>query len=183
MKFKLFYRSQTVHVDRSESRARHAGPLRIRNHVEDIISEDFPSPLIRCGRQQQRPDTFLTHDQNQPLVVPSLIIQPSSSTEARDFDLDLKSEWYAKSPPAFPPKSMKVDGKITHAISMGWSGNGTRKIHTFTAHIRFLDTLASAKIHLTWDASNPAVTVKAQQKHYPPPRKLQSSELEAYGQK
>jgi hypothetical protein len=106
-----------------------------------------------------------------------LTSQPTSSHEPKDYDLDLKSLWFAKSPPAFPPPSMNRGGKLTYASSSGWSSSGVRKTHTFTAHVRNTATLASSRIHLTWDASNPTVTVKAYQRHDPPPRKLSQSEL------
>ncbi|KAN0115104.1 hypothetical protein V8E51_004648 [Hyaloscypha variabilis] len=105
--------------------------------------------------------------------------QPTSSHEAKDYDLDLKSLWFAKSPPSFPPPTMNGNGKITYSIDSGWSRSGVRETHMFTAHVRNTVTLASSKIHLTWDASNPGVTVKAQQRHDPPPRKLSQSELES----
>jgi hypothetical protein len=108
-----------------------------------------------------------------------LTAQPTSSYDEREFDLDLKSLWFAKSPPAFPPRTMNRDGKLTFTSSSGWSSSGVRKTQTFTAHVRNTATLASSKIRLTWDASNPAVTVKAEQRHDPPPRKLSRSELES----
>ena len=114
-----------------------------------------------------------------------LIVQPTSSTEPqtqiRDLDLDLKSLWFAREPVAFPPATInRLPGKRTYASSSGWSSTGVRKIHTFTGAIRDNTTLGTTIIRLTWDGSNPGVTVKAQQRHIPPPKKLTRSELDAY---
>jgi len=111
-----------------------------------------------------------------------LILQTSSATNnTSDLELDLKSGWYAKSPPTFPPASIhRLPGKRSYASSSGWSSSGVRKTHTFTGAIRDNTTLATTIIHLTWDASNPEHTVKAQQRHISPPRKLSSNELESY---
>jgi hypothetical protein len=96
----------------------------------------------------------------------------------KDLDLDLKSLWFAKSPPMFPPPSLGRDGKISTASSSGWSSNGVRKTHTFNGIIQDNSTMARTKILLSWDDSNPGLTVKAQQKHIPPPRKLSRHELD-----
>jgi hypothetical protein len=109
-----------------------------------------------------------------------LTSQPISSHNAKDYDLDLKSLWFAKSPVSFPPPSMNRDGKFIFASSQGWSSSGVRRTHTFTSHVRNTTTLAGTKIHLTWDASNPGLTVKAEQRHDPSPRKLSQGELESY---
>jgi hypothetical protein len=109
-----------------------------------------------------------------------LTSQPISSHNAKDYDLDLQSIWFAKSPVSFPPPSMNRDGKLIFAYSQGWSSSGVRRIHTFTAHVRNTTTLAGTKIHLTWDASNPGLTAKAEQRHDAPPRQLSQGELESY---
>ena len=114
-----------------------------------------------------------------------LIAQPTRSPEPqiqmRDLDLDLKSLWFAKVPAVFPPPSINsLPGKRTYSSSSGWTSSGVRKTHTFTGAIRDTTTLGTTIIHLTWDGSNPGVTVKAQQRHIPPPRKLSRSELDAY---
>ena len=112
-----------------------------------------------------------------------LIPQPSSPPDSSnvDLDLDLLSGWYAKTPAAFPPTSIKgMPGKRSYSSSSGWSSSGVRKTYTFTGAVRDNGTLATTIIHLTWDASNPEYTVKAQQRHIPPPRKLSVTELEQY---
>jgi len=132
----------------------------------------------RSHHHESRPHTS-GHRQEHQHKDRALTAQLTSSYDAKDFDLDLKSLWFAKSPPAFPPRSMTRDGKLTYASSSGWSSSGVRKTHTFTAHVRNTTTLAGTKILLTWDASNPAVTVKVEQRHDPPPRQLGRSELES----
>ncbi|KAG9232754.1 putative altered inheritance of mitochondria protein 3 [Amylocarpus encephaloides] len=108
---------------------------------------------------------------------------PTSSTHRttppppRDLDLDLQSLWFASSPPAFPPPTIS-HSRLTHATTSGWSSNGVRKTHTFSAVVQDNGTLARTNIHLTWDASNPGLTVKAQQRHTPPPPALSRYELD-----
>ena len=114
-----------------------------------------------------------------------LIAQPTRSPEPqaqmRDLDLDLNSLWFARQPAAFPPASInRLPGSRTYASSSGWSSSGVRRTYTFTGAIRDTTTLGTTIVHLTWDGSNPGVTVKAQQKHILPPRKLSRSELDAY---
>ena len=101
------------------------------------------------------------------------------SYEAQDLDLDLKSKWFAKTHPKLPLSAIGPPGKKTSASTMGWSSSGPRKTHHYSAAIQDNTTLARTKIHLTWDGSNPGLTVKAQQKHYPPPRPLSRDELDA----
>ncbi|CZR54494.1 related to myosin tail region-interacting protein MTI1 [Phialocephala subalpina] len=109
--------------------------------------------------------------------------QPTSSHEQpyvpQDLDLDLQSLWFAQTPTRFPPKTIKPS-TITYAATSGWSSSGVRKTHTYSAHIRFYKDLSSTKIHLTWDSSNPGITVKVQQRHCPPPKQLSRGELEDY---
>lgn len=57
---------------------------------------------------------------------------------------------------------------------------GARKTYTFTGIIRHNVDLSTTKIHLTWDGSNPGLSVKAEQKQIPPPRPLSTNELEDY---
>lgn len=119
------------------------------------------------------------HRQRERMLIP----QPSSTPRSSNVDLDLglQSGWYAGNPPIFPPTSIKrMPGTRSYASSSGWSSSGVRKTHTFTGAIRDNATLATTIVHLTWDASNPEYTVKAKQKHIPPPRKLSADELEFY---
>jgi len=118
------------------------------------------------------------------LLTTQLIARASESKsrdsyQAQDLDLDLKSLWFARSPAILPPSIIGVHEKKIHASSSSWSSSGARKTHTYNTVVQDNSTLARTKIHLTWDASNPTVTVKAQQKHIPPPQKLNQNELEA----
>ncbi|KAI9737719.1 MAG: hypothetical protein M1818_005723 [Claussenomyces sp. TS43310] len=103
----------------------------------------------------------------------------SPNTERQDLDLDLGSLWFAKSPITFPPPAIARLSE-SYASSSGWSSSGVRKIYTFTGIIRHSTDLSTTKIHLTWDSANPGMTVKAEQKHFPSPRKLSLRELEDY---
>ena len=80
----------------------------------------------------------------------------------------------------FPPPNLNRGGKISSASSSGWSSHGVRKTHVFNGIIQDNSTMARTKILLSWDDSNPGLTVKAQQKHIPPPRKLTRQELDNY---
>lgn len=94
-------------------------------------------------------------------------------------NLDLQSLWFARG--IFPPPSIaSLPGKRGYASSSGWSSSGGRKTHTMTAIIRHNDDLSSTKIRLIWDGNNPGLTVKADQQYIPPPRNLNSAELETY---
>ncbi|RDW84567.1 hypothetical protein BP6252_02157 [Coleophoma cylindrospora] len=101
----------------------------------------------------------------------------NGSYEPKDFDLDLDSEWYAKGTWP-PPPLVRLPGKRSYACSSGWSQSAGRKTHHLDGAIRDSSTLATTNIHLVWDASWPKGSVKVQQRHSPPPRKLNSDELE-----
>jgi hypothetical protein len=110
--------------------------------------------------------------------------QPQTPGSPQDLGLDLTSLWFAKSPVKLPQSMIGTGAeKKIHASSSSWSSSGARKTHTYNVIVQDSATLARTKILLTWDASNPSVTVKAQQKHIPPPRQLTQGELEAYQQR
>ncbi|EKD11812.1 GMP synthase [Drepanopeziza brunnea f. sp. 'multigermtubi' MB_m1] len=98
----------------------------------------------------------------------------SSSSRDRpvDLDLDLQSLWFVDG--KFPPST--INTRIYSSTS-GWESSGSRKKHYKVIHMRFPD-LSSSKIRITWDSSNPGYTVKAEQRHTPPPRPLSRQELE-----
>jgi hypothetical protein len=99
--------------------------------------------------------------------------QQNSSHNAEDYDLDLKSVWFTTWPPSFPPRTMKADGKLEWIPAIEQLGHTTRVLRV---HVLHTDTLISTKIRLTWDVSNPARTVKAEQRHHTP-KKLSKAEL------
>ena len=96
-----------------------------------------------------------------------------------DLDLDLKSEWYAKSPPIWPPPHLKYSKQFRfNGYSTSWvSYDGHR--HTNFTGVIVHSNLAKSKIHITYDGAEPRLTAKAEQVHYPPPKPLNSQELEA----
>ncbi|KFX89362.1 hypothetical protein V490_07076 [Pseudogymnoascus sp. VKM F-3557] len=107
---------------------------------------------------------------------------PKATPKIEDFDLDLKKQWFANQPIVFPPPSIeRVPGSRGYNYSSGWSSNGVRKTCTFVGLVIY-STLAYTKIHITWDASNPSLTVKSEQKHFPPPIPLSRTELDSYRQ-
>jgi len=99
---------------------------------------------------------------------------------SHELDLSLSSLWFTKSPATLPPSIIGTQGKKIHASSSGWSSTGSRKTYTYTTIVQDNINLSRHIIELTWDASNPGVTVKARQKYIPPPRSLSWDELEAY---
>jgi hypothetical protein len=156
----------------------------VKSHIKNRLLLQFLLHIMdsfsKYLRDLQEAVAESLHEQRQRERM--LIPQPSSTPKSGvDLDLDLKSGWYARNPPTFPPQSInRLPGSRIYASSSGWSSTGVRKTHTFTGAIRDNATLATTIIQLTWDASNPEYTVKAKQKHIPPPRKLSAGELESY---
>jgi hypothetical protein len=105
----------------------------------------------------------------------------SSNTTNSDLDLDTGSLWFTRSPPAFPPRTIDKS-KYAYSTSSGWSQQGARVTHTFSAIVQSNATLARSKIYLTWDKTYPE-GVKVQQRHYPPPPELSGPELESNRQR
>ena len=105
---------------------------------------------------------------------------------AKDFDLDLGSLWYAKLPPIFPVPSMKAKGPCTSTYSYSWESDfgGMKKV--LVASCRWTDDLSTTKVKVAWTDKDPMRTVKAEQKHLPPPAPLSEEELDLahknYGQ-
>ncbi|PQE16037.1 gmp synthase protein [Rutstroemia sp. NJR-2017a WRK4] len=96
-----------------------------------------------------------------------------------DLPLDLPSLWFLQSPIPFPPPSIaRLPGTRTATYSTSWSSNGVRKTHTLTGIIRDNTTLSSTKLKLTWDSSSPAHSIRALQKHIPPPPPLSQTQLQ-----
>ncbi|OBT55743.1 hypothetical protein VE04_03914 [Pseudogymnoascus sp. 24MN13] len=111
---------------------------------------------------------------------PKPSIVPKATPKIEDFDLDLEKQWFANQHIVFPPDSIeRVPGSRGYRYSSGWSSNGVRKTCTFNGLVIY-KTLAYTKIHITWDASNPGLTVKSEQKHFPPPISPSKSQLDSY---
>jgi hypothetical protein len=107
-------------------------------------------------------------------------VAPAKASQPYDLDLSLQTQWYARSPVILPPSIVGNTGKSTYASNSGWTSSGPRKTHTYSAVVQHSKDLSRHKIHLIWDASNPCLTVKAQQKYISPPRALTPNELEIY---
>lgn len=104
-----------------------------------------------------------------------------STPEQKDYDLDLQSLWFTKSPPVFPPPSVnRLPGSRGSTYKTGWTSSGSRRTHFLIGALRDNSSLVTTKIHLTWDGNEPGLTVKAQQKHFPPPSPLSKEEQEHY---
>ncbi|KAL5354751.1 hypothetical protein ACLOAV_000840 [Pseudogymnoascus australis] len=113
---------------------------------------------------------------------PKPSITQKTAIKIEDFDLDLEKQWFANQPVVFPPASIdRVPGSRGYKYSSGWSSNGVRKTCTFIGLVIY-NTLAYTKIHITWDASNPGLTVKSEQRHFPPPIAPTKSQLDSYRQ-
>lgn len=95
----------------------------------------------------------------------------------QDFDLALPTLWFTTSPPRFPIPSIAAHGPSTHtyAWEIEQSYLGTSK--TLIVAVRFVDTMATTKIRLVWQDSSPLSTVKAEQKHIPPPPQPSEEDL------
>ena len=104
----------------------------------------------------------------------------------QDFDLNLNSLWYSKNPPAFPVPSMKAKGPCTSTYTWSWEQDFTDTRKLLICAVRWTDTLATTKVRVTWNDSDPRRTVETQQIHIPPPAPLSENELldasKAYGQ-
>ena len=113
-----------------------------------------------------------------------LTLQTTTSVpKQKDYDLDLQSLWFAKSPLVFPPPNInRLPGSRSSSHNTGWTSSGVRRTHFFTGVLRDNVSLVTTKIHLTWDGNEPGLTVKAQQKHIPPPPPLNKGEQEHYRQ-
>lgn len=94
----------------------------------------------------------------------------------KEFDLALSTLWFTKNPPSLPP-AIRAAGTTTHTYSWMTEQSYKSMTKTLIVAIRFTDTLAITKLLLCWDTSNPASSVKAQQKHYPPPAALSEEDI------
>ena len=95
-----------------------------------------------------------------------------------DFDLVLSTLWYRFNPPKFPLPSMLAHGPCTstYTWSMEQSFAGITK--TLICAVLFTNIHTITKVRLTFDPTNPAETVQAEQKHYPPPKELSPEDLD-----
>ncbi|KAH0543275.1 hypothetical protein FGG08_002439 [Glutinoglossum americanum] len=138
-----------------------------------------PPPLPLTSKPKPGYTASQPNDQDRPVQI---TFKGANDTPG-DVELSLDSLWFAKNPPAFPPPAIaRIEEKL-YVLSSSWSRSGPRTTHTLTAIVRWTSNLSTTKIRLTWDASNPRITVKAEQKHFPPPSPLSPRELEAQQQR
>lgn len=142
-------------------------------HRKQLSHRHKPNAAPKSSHSHQTAKQSHKKHKHRPSTHP-LTIQPSRSTPNQpvDLDLDLKSQWFVKG--QFPPRTVPTKSFTT---SSGWSSSGSRKSHWLVAHMRFPD-LSSTKIRVTWDGSSPEYTVKAEQRHFPPPPAMSRMEVE-----
>lgn len=118
-----------------------------------------PPPVIPSGT---RPSPLAVLRNN---GLPSQIF-PESPPE---LDLCLSEAWFSKTPPGLPLSIECIEEKM-HSFTSSWERlpSGRTK-HTLVLSIRWTLNLSTTKIKITWDASAPSATAKAEQKHFPPP--------------
>ncbi|KAI5855195.1 hypothetical protein BZA05DRAFT_390801 [Tricharina praecox] len=94
-----------------------------------------------------------------------------------DLDLSLEQEWFTTSLMRFPP-SIHNNPYKAYRTSNSWTRSAAgRAKHTLLLSLLWTQNLSYTLIRLTWDASAPAATVKAEQRHFPPPPPLSAQEL------
>ncbi|KAI9682743.1 MAG: hypothetical protein M1829_006730 [Trizodia sp. TS-e1964] len=153
--------------------------------ISNSGKEESPPPIPLASKPKAGVSIPATRQMND-FDTPISIATKGARDVPVDKDLDLASLWFARSPTGFPPESIaKIESKV-FTFSDRWSRIGPRTLHTFEAFILWTDNFSRTKIKLTWDASNPKVTVKAEQKHFPPPVPLSPRQLaeehKKYGQ-
>ncbi|RPB03371.1 hypothetical protein L873DRAFT_1787150 [Choiromyces venosus 120613-1] len=95
-----------------------------------------------------------------------------------DLDLELSTAWFSKSPLRFPKSIEEIEGKMLISTSQWTRASSGRTKHTLLMASRWTMNLSTTKIKLTWDTSAPAATVKALQRHIPPPSSPPSLDVE-----
>lgn len=86
-----------------------------------------------------------------------------------NLDLCLSEAWFSKTPLKLPLSIECIEEKM-HSFTNSWERlpSGRTK-HTLVLSIRWTLNLSTTKIKITWDASAPSTTAKAEQKHFPSP--------------
>jgi len=104
----------------------------------------------------------------------------------KDFDLCHGSLWYTKLPPDFPVPSMSAQDPCSSTYSYSWDYEFGGMKKELVASCRWTDDMSITKVRVTWKDKDPIHTVKAEQKHIPPPAPLSEEELDlahkSYGQ-
>lgn len=136
-------------------------------------------PVLPLPRTQS---TVTAPSHHSPPVIPRGT-RPSSSAVLRnnglpsqffpesppDLDLCLSEAWFSKTPPKLPHSIECIEEKMHSSVNSWERLPSGRTRHTLVLSIRWTLNLSSTKIKVTWDASAPSATAKAEQKHFPPP--------------
>ncbi|KAI9887085.1 MAG: hypothetical protein M1823_001075 [Watsoniomyces obsoletus] len=101
----------------------------------------------------------------------------------RELDLELDTLWFTKSAHAFLPPSLEPIRDMTSKAAFKRIQEGSRVLHCVTTAILWTDHLSVSKFRLTWDLVDPKGTVRAEQKHLPPPALPSPAELSAAQQR
>jgi len=94
-----------------------------------------------------------------------------------DLDLSLEQEWFAASPMRLPPSIHNNPHKACRTSSSWTRSPSGRTQHTLLLSLLWTQNLSHTLVRLTWDGSAPAATVRAEQRHSPPPPPLSRQEL------
>lgn len=95
-----------------------------------------------------------------------------------DLELCLETEWFICNPLKLPA-SIQDNPQKSFQYTNSWERLPSgRTRHTLIIAIMWTLNLSQTKVRLSWDASAPAATVKAQQRHSPPPIPLSEHQLE-----
>ncbi|KAI5844489.1 hypothetical protein DFP73DRAFT_631739 [Morchella snyderi] len=141
-----------------------APPLPIKRASTDSLPHNVtaPPPIIP---RATRPSHLISYSVLQNNGLPTQVFPELP----RDLDLCLREAWFSKNPIELPPTIKSIDEKV-YSYSCSWerSPSGRTK-HTAILAIRWTLNLSTTKIKVTWDASAPSVTAKAEQRHFSPP--------------
>jgi hypothetical protein len=94
-----------------------------------------------------------------------------------DLDLSLDTPWFTTTPLRLP-QSIDRNPNKAFRCSTSWTRTPSGRVrHTMIISLLWTENMSSSKIRLTWDASAPTSTVKAEQLHFPPPEGLSAQLL------
>jgi myosin tail region-interacting protein MTI1 len=150
--------------------------------------QPHPSPTSPSGKKAPPPPkpkplslTVLPPIPYNIATKPNISTKPTSWAP-KDIPLDLERGWYATDPmQQIPYLTAHASTAISaSAISASGSGSPSHMIWVYTAvfAIRWTTDLSRTFIRLTWSSENPETTVRATQKHFPPPTPLPAPDLE-----
>ncbi|KAI5777903.1 hypothetical protein EDC01DRAFT_381022 [Geopyxis carbonaria] len=143
-------------------------PVPVSNRPPPVPMSSRPPPLsARPPPISPRPSACST---TPTALSNSGIPESEAPSMPLDLDLALPTQWYTHTPPRFPP-CISTNSKKSMTYTTSWStASSGRKTHTLTVAIRWTLNLSLTRLRITWDASAPAVTARASQRHFPPPQ-------------